>query len=97
MISIPYMQETSERLAKVYKKHNISIAVKPINKIGNAFVHPKDKIPKGKQNEVIYRIPCKNCDFVYIGETGGSLDKRLTEYKQTGRPINKSSESMWVA
>ena len=64
IVKLPYIQGTSERLARVFKEHNVSTAMKPINKIRSAVVHPKDKIPKEKQNELIYRIPCKNCDFV---------------------------------
>ena len=81
MITIPYVQGTSERLARVFKDNNITTAMKPINKIRSAVVHAKDRIPKEKQNEVIYRIPCKNCDAVYISETGRSLVKRLAEHK----------------
>ena len=41
--------------------------------------------------EVVYQIPCQDCDSVYIGETGRSLGKRIMEHKyavqrsETGR------------
>jgi len=39
-------------------------------------VHPKDKVQFNEFDEVskcIYQIPCKNCDKVYVGETGRNL------------------------
>ena len=36
---------------------------------------------------VIYRVPCRECDAVYIGETLRSLEERLKEHK---RHVEKS-------
>ena len=30
---------------------------------------------------VIYEVPCKDCECVYIGETGRILEKRLSVHK----------------
>jgi hypothetical protein len=32
--------------------------------------------------EVIYQVPCKNCDKIYIGETGRKLGTRISEHKK---------------
>ena len=37
--------------------------------------------PSTKKKGVIYEIPCKDCPRVYIGETGRTLEKRLSEHK----------------
>ena len=31
------------------------------------LVHPKDKQPKEDKAEVIYSVPCKSCNRVYVG------------------------------
>ena len=33
------------------------------------------------RKEVVYQIPCQDCDSVYIEVTGRSLGKRITEHK----------------
>ena len=34
-----------------------------------------------RRKEVVYRIPCLDCETVYIGETRRTLQKRLVEHK----------------
>ena len=41
----------------------------------------KTRTSELKKKEVVYRVPRQDCDAAYIGETGRSLQKRLTEHK----------------
>ena len=34
-----------------------------------------------KKKGVVYEVPCKDCPSVYIGETGRTLEKRISEHK----------------
>ena len=45
------------------------------------LVKVKQAMPNSKKKGVIYKIPCKDCPCVYIGETGSTLEKRLSEHK----------------
>ncbi|XP_072021930.1 uncharacterized protein [Amphiura filiformis] len=45
------------------------------------LVHPKDKRDPPNTTEVVYSIPCKNCNETYVGETGSKLCKRLEEHR----------------
>ena len=41
----------------------------------------KTPTPDLKKKGIVYEIPCKECDKRYIGETGRTLNKRITEHK----------------
>ena len=42
----------------------------------------KPRLPLENKKGVIYCIPCKDCDRVYIGETGRTLSVRQAEHKR---------------
>lgn len=43
---------------------------KPSNTLRQRLVHPKDKIPRDKQSNVVYAVLCnEECSDLYIGET----------------------------
>ena len=54
--------------------------MKPLQTIRNILVHHKDKQEKLERCEVVYKIPCKSCDSVYVGETGRKLGTRVKEH-----------------
>jgi len=69
-VVIPYVEGLSEAVSRVYKRHGISTIMRPHTTIRNLLVYPKDKVNTEDTAECAYRIPCKNCQKVYIGETG---------------------------
>jgi hypothetical protein len=96
-VIIPYIHGVSERLRRVLKQHKIGTTYRPINKISQMIVHPKDKITQEDKCGVVYRIPCSNCERVYIGETGRKLSTRLSEHKkdyETSRSAGVSTRSI---
>ena len=82
VVVIPYIKGLSEWLSKVYQKYWVTTAMRPHTTLRKLLVHPKDKVKKLKNNGVVYKIPCKNCNHSYIGETGRSLGVRLEEHKK---------------
>ncbi len=68
-VVIPYVQGLSEAVDRVMCKHGVAVAMKPHMTLRRLLVHPKDK------NET-----CKNCDSVFIGETGRLFGTRLEEH-----------------
>ena len=50
--------------------------------VGSILRKPKDKFSKDLSSRVIYKINCKDCDKVYIGETSRALRSRTTEHKR---------------
>ena len=45
------------------------------------MVQTKETQPEWKKKGVVYQVPCAKCDSVYIGKTGRTLEKRLSEHK----------------
>ncbi|XP_072017236.1 uncharacterized protein [Amphiura filiformis] len=90
MVVLPYVQGTSEKLHRVFKKHNIATAFKPHSTLRKSLVHPKDKREPTETTGCVYEIGCNNCDFVYVGETGRLLSTRIKEHrKEADKIINK--------
>ena len=51
----------------------------------------KQKTPIKKNRNVVYEMPCCNCQLTYIGETRRTMKKRMMEHKyavKTGDPKN---------
>jgi len=68
---IPYVEKVSEAIVRIMKKHNVPVAMKPWKTL-------KDK---EDITECVYKVPCANCDKMYVGETGRKLGVNLHEHK----------------
>ena len=75
----------TEKLHRIYKKHNIMLCSKPGRTIRQALVAPKDPVDMLDKCGVIYNIECGSCSENYIGETGRSLKVRLKEHQKSAR------------
>ena len=50
--------------------------------VGSILKKPKDKFSNDLVTGVIYKINCKDCDKVYIGQTSRALRSRTREHKR---------------
>ena len=80
-VSLPYINGTSEKTARLLRPFNIDIAHKPTQKLRTYFSKHKDKTTTMQKRNAIYSIPCKNCEQHYIGQTSKKIETRLTEHK----------------
>jgi hypothetical protein len=76
--TIPFVSGTSEKIARVLKKHDVVTRFNCTKKIADALPGPKDKIPKDLY-EGVYQVPC-SCGKAYIGETCRSMKVRMKEH-----------------
>jgi hypothetical protein len=79
--SLPYINGVSEAVSRQLSKYGIKVAHKPSSTLYTQLVRPKDEIPPLNKKEVVYRIPCSECDTVYCGQTGKMLCSRLHEHQ----------------
>ena len=82
---LPYIKGTTEKIQRVLRNHQIKTAVKPVSTLRQILSKPKDPIPREKKTGVIYQIPCKECNAVYIGETKRALKTRQKEHMDSVR------------
>src|SRR3978361_810110 len=80
---LPYIRNLTSQISKVFNEERatLKIAKKTVFKVNNLFTKLKDKTPIDLQNNVVYRIPCDNCQQIYIGQTKRNLQSRLISHK----------------
>ena len=73
------------------KQLDIGVVFKFENTIKNILIKnsPKDNC------NVIYKIPCKDCNSIYIGQTGKDIDSRIAQHKYSIR-TGQASNSLFV-
>jgi hypothetical protein len=81
-VSVPYDQRTYHSLKRLFKFHNIQVVAKPSNTLyKHTFSKLKDKTDKQIQSNLIYEVPCKDCNSTYIGQTKQYLKKRMYSHQ----------------
>ena len=81
-IGAPYIRGASERIARVLRPHGKTLAQKPTNTLKSILSKTKDKMKIEERNDVVYKIPCKDCNLCYIGETSKQVIYRVEEHKK---------------
>jgi len=56
--------------------------MRPLQSIRSLLVHPKVRHRPQDICKCVYKIPCRNCNKTYIGETGRAFGVRLQERRQ---------------
>ena len=58
-VHLPFIQGTTDRIARILRKHNISSSFKPLNSIRGSLKSVKDQLdPKSMKG--VYLIPCSD-------------------------------------
>ena len=76
------LSEKIEKECKVFDPEKLKLAFRPSRTMRQTLVRVKNKIPPEKKKGVVYEVPCQDCGEVYVGETGRTLKKRISEHKQ---------------
>ncbi|XP_062709043.1 uncharacterized protein LOC134288377 [Aedes albopictus] len=89
--SLPYIPTLSQRIAKILAKDypDISITTRQQRTINE--LHTIVKYPKRKEeiSNVIYKIPCNDCNNCYIGMTRNNLHRRLAGHRSNVNKLEK--------
>jgi len=91
--SLPYVKGVTEPLTRVLKKHDISVINKPMTTLQQQqFPAPKFRPAPDSQTNVGYKIPCADCSWCYIGETGRAFNTRRKEHIRNIKTAAKGSK-----
>ncbi|XP_062704289.1 uncharacterized protein LOC134286653 [Aedes albopictus] len=93
-VALPYIPQLSESIAKCLKKDypRIKIANQNAKTAKIVYTKVKDPVESMLQHNVIYNIPCQNCDRCYIGMTSNKLKTRLSGHKSNINKLNRLLE-----
>ncbi|KAL9982212.1 hypothetical protein ACROYT_G011025 [Oculina patagonica] len=89
--SLPYIKGVTEPLTRVLKKHDITVVNKPLTTLQQQFPAPKFRPSLESQTNVVYKIPCSECSWCYIGETGRAFNTRKKEHLRNVKTAAKGS------
>ena len=67
---LPFINGVTQPLTRILRRHDIRVVNKPLKTLQQEFLSPKFRPPIEHQPNVVYKIPCVDCDWCYIGETG---------------------------
>lgn len=80
-LSLPYIEGLSHQFQKLFKEYNIDVCHKGHNLLAGNFSKLKTTTPKNKRSNIVYKIPCNDCEGAYIGQTSQYLENRIKSHK----------------
>ena len=86
--SIPYAEGVSEPISQILTQVGIGVTSKPHHTLSSLFRKPKDPINFEQKRGLVYQISCRDCNAVYVGETGRSTRTRKREYADAVKTFN---------
>ena len=87
-LTIPYLKGFSEIFKRIVSKHGMKTAFRPEKKITELKSTARTPLGEKKAN-VVYSIPCKCENNIYIGETYRMFETRKKEHEGKVRLTKK--------
>ena len=88
---LPYINGISQPLTRLLKKHDVRVVSKPFKTLQQEFPSPKSRPPIDLQPNVVYKIPCADCPWNYVGETGRCFETRKKEHMRNLKSFARGS------
>ena len=83
-----------QQFAKIINNYNGAVKVVPYYKTGRKLLSYFSAKIKNHFNDTsvgVYKLPCKDCELAYIGETGKSLKIRIKQHESNCRNYSNPS------
>ena len=78
---LPFTNGVTQPLTRILQRHDIQVVNKPFKTLQQEFPSPKFRPSIEHQPNVICKIPCADCAWCYIGETGHCFETGKKEHK----------------
>ena len=75
------IQGITEKTERFCHPLGVKVICSSRGKLRETLVKVKEPMPELKRKGFVYEVLCNDCDHVYIGETGRTLEKRLKEHR----------------
>ena len=92
--SIPYVQGVSQSIIRILTQVGIGMALKPHHTLSSLFRKPKDAINFKQKRGLMYQISYRDCNAVYVGETGRSVRTRKREHADAVKTFNTKNSAL---
>ena len=79
-VTLPHINGITDALQRILQKQNIRVTTKSLRTLQRIFPTPKHQVPPEQRINVVYNIPCSDCSWSYVGETGRSFGTRKKEH-----------------
>ena len=92
--SIPYVQGVSYSISRILTKVGIAVALTPHQTLSSLLRKRKDPINFEQKRGLMYQISCRDCNAVYVGETGRSVRTRKREHVDAVKTFNTKMSTL---
>ena len=83
---MPYIKDITPKLVRILNcDSNLKIANKAVLTINKIYSKVKNKTPIKFKSDVVYSIPCLECDNICIGQTQRPISSRITSHRSDCR------------
>ena len=73
---LPFINGVTQPLTQILRRYDIQVVNNPLKTYKNFLLPNSDH----QLNNVVYKIPCADCEWCYIGETGRCFETRKKEH-----------------
>ena len=88
-----YFKSSASSLKKSLTRYDVSTSFHSNTNLKSLLSHTKSATPVFNIKNVIYKIPCGDCNQFYIGQTSRPLIKRIKEHEACFRLNNHTDSS----
>ena len=94
MACLPYVRGVTEPLTRLLRKNGINVVTRPHKTLQQEFPSPKFRPPTELQTNVVYKIPCADCSWSYIGEIGSYFSTRKKKHIRNVKLVCKTGSNI---